>query len=67
MGSLLTVRGAVLSLLEKARGDKYAFTTCRVWLTLTLLQEPKECFRGASRDYLAFWCERAGACGIAKA
>lgn len=32
MGSLFTVRSAVLSLLEKARGDKYVLTRCDVCL-----------------------------------
>lgn len=37
MDNLLIVRSAVLSLLEKARGDKYALAVCNVWLTLILL------------------------------
>ena len=41
MGDLLTVRSAILSLLEKARGAKYVLKLCVVWLTLILLRNLK--------------------------
>ncbi|KAH0834854.1 isoleucyl-tRNA synthetase [Lanmaoa asiatica] len=41
MGSLLTVRSAVLLLLEKARGDKYALTTCDIAYADTPLRNLK--------------------------
>lgn len=53
MNDLLTVRSAVLSLLEKARGDKYVPNYVTYSLRRHYAQESEERLGGTSGNHLA--------------